>query len=240
MKQWHNTDQRVLDDHRLSWAALGLLQYLCSRPDDWTVSVSYLGKTLMRLGRGAGRDKVYALLRELSDLGYADESVKREQGRYSDHEWVIYDIPKNGFPPAGSGQEPADLPDTVPPEPAQPDPAKPTLIKTDSSTTTDSDSRTESTSRALRARKSAPAENSGGDQGITELETNPVLASIVGNLVEAVRHGPEVRDLRALVVTCLTERGLALNGPRIAAIIATVRSKAPVRRPTKTQQEART
>lgn len=30
-KQWHTTDQRVLDDHRMPWTALGLHVFLCSR-----------------------------------------------------------------------------------------------------------------------------------------------------------------------------------------------------------------
>ena len=237
-KQWHSTDQRVLDDHRLSWEALGLHVYLCSRPDNWSVNVSYLGKTLMRLGRRAGRDKIYGLLRELTSFGYADEKVEREGGKYKNHEWIIYDFPKGGFPPREREQEVSDLPDTAPPESAEPNPVKPILLNTDSSTNTDSDSRTESKSRARSARKNAPTKSAGGsEQQAAELETDPVLASVVGNLVEAVRFGSPVRDLRALVVAALRERDLPVGGTLISQIIAAVRSRAPVRRKTNNQQE---
>jgi hypothetical protein len=111
----------LIEDRRLSWEALGLLVYLLSRPDDWTVNVRHLA----RLGRGASRDKIYRILRELSAAGYAHERViRQDDGRYASREWLITD-------------EPSGIPDTAQPEQAKPDEAVPdrgnaTLPNTDS------------------------------------------------------------------------------------------------------------
>ena len=124
------TDQRVVDDHRKSWAAAGLHEYLRGRPDNWEVSVSHLSKTLGPLGRGAGKDKIYTLIRELMALGYAEKKIIRNSlGRYKDLEWVIYDMPRDGFP--------ADLPDTAKPDLVKPVQANPPLINTDSESNTE-------------------------------------------------------------------------------------------------------
>lgn len=120
-RQFHVTDHRLIEDRRLSWEALGLLVYLLSRPDDWTVNVRHLA----RLGRGASRDKIYRILRELSAACYAHERViRQDDGRYASREWLITD-------------EPSGIPDTAQPEQAKPDEAAPdrgnaTLPNTDS------------------------------------------------------------------------------------------------------------
>lgn len=104
-RQFHITDHRLIENQRLSWESLGLLVYLLSRPDDWSVNVRHLA----RLGRGASRDKIYRILRELAAAGYAHERVIRQaDGRYASREWLITD-------------EPADLPDTAQPEQVSPD-----------------------------------------------------------------------------------------------------------------------
>ena len=54
-----------LEDGRLSWKARGLLSYLLSKPDNWTVVVAHLVKEAPD-----GRDSVRAGLRELEDAGY--------------------------------------------------------------------------------------------------------------------------------------------------------------------------
>lgn len=54
----------VAQNHTLSYEALGLLTYLLSKPDDWTV----VPEDLMR--PGCKRDKVYKLLNELKDAGH--------------------------------------------------------------------------------------------------------------------------------------------------------------------------
>lgn len=55
----------VIEDISLSWAARGLLVYLLSKPDDWTVKTGDLIRK-----SPAGRDHVLKLLKELEGFGY--------------------------------------------------------------------------------------------------------------------------------------------------------------------------
>jgi len=125
-RQFHITDHRVIEDPELSWEALGLLVYLLSRPDDWVINVRHLS----RLGRGASRDKIYRILRELSGAGYAHERViRQDDGRFASREWLITD-------------EPSDCPDTAQPDSVGPDEDAPdrgdaTVPNTDSDLNTD-------------------------------------------------------------------------------------------------------
>lgn len=61
-----------LEDVRLSWKARGLLSYLLSKPDNWTVVVSHLVKEAPD-----GRDSVFAGLKELEQAGY----IRRDKTR---------------------------------------------------------------------------------------------------------------------------------------------------------------
>jgi hypothetical protein len=60
----------VAQSRTLSYGAIGLLTYLLSKPDDWTV----VPEDLIR--KGYGRDKVYKLLKELKDAGH----ISQERG----------------------------------------------------------------------------------------------------------------------------------------------------------------
>lgn len=57
----------------LSYEALGLLTYLLSQRDDWEVQPSQL------IGRGAGRNRIYKLIKELRDFGYIEYVVHRDE-----------------------------------------------------------------------------------------------------------------------------------------------------------------
>lgn len=74
----------LINDPRLRWADLGLLVYLLSKPDTWSVRVDVLVKE-----RGIGRDAVYEIMKRLREAGYARLS------RFADGstEWTIYDNP---------------------------------------------------------------------------------------------------------------------------------------------------
>jgi hypothetical protein len=56
----------------LSYEALGLLTYLLSHSDNWIVQPDELR------GRGAGRDRVYKLLKELIDHGFIERRIERD------------------------------------------------------------------------------------------------------------------------------------------------------------------
>lgn len=90
-------DKRCLSDERLSWRARGILAYLLSKPDNWTVQVKDIENHGLE-----GRDAVQNALKELQKLGYANlETMQDEHGRLLGKKWVVKEEPTNGF--SGSG-----------------------------------------------------------------------------------------------------------------------------------------
>ena len=103
-------DRRTIEDECLSWAARGLLSYLLSRPDGWTLRVEELCKC-----GDLGRDGIYSLLHELREAGYVTfEHERDEYGRIRDGTYTIYETPDLPDP---------DVPDTAGQDPADPDSA---------------------------------------------------------------------------------------------------------------------
>ena len=80
----------------LSWAAKGLLAYLCSKPDDWSVSVQQLVNHSKESAKPTGRDGTYSLLNELIEAGYVRRIESRVNGRYVGNEYLVSPTP---FPP---------------------------------------------------------------------------------------------------------------------------------------------
>jgi hypothetical protein len=78
-----------LEDKNLSWAAIGLLTYLLSKPDNWNVSVKHLIEIHPK--KGGGRDSITKLLNELIENQYARREEVRENGRISHYNYVIYE-----------------------------------------------------------------------------------------------------------------------------------------------------
>jgi len=79
----------TLEDDRLSWEAIGLLSFLLSKPDDWTVSKQHLISC-----RDAGDHKIKRILGELQDAGYlARQRTQDEEGKFV-WESVVYDTPQ--------------------------------------------------------------------------------------------------------------------------------------------------
>ena len=103
-------DQRTIEDDYLSWAARGLLIYLLSRTDGWTLQVEELSEC-----GDLGRDGIYSLLNELREAGYVTyEKERDEYGRIRGGTYAIYEIPELLDP---------DVPDTAGQDPADPDSA---------------------------------------------------------------------------------------------------------------------
>ncbi len=82
-------------DERLSFECLGLLTYLLSRPDHWTINLEQL-----RDRGGIGREKMQQLIRELIALGYAVRRRERnpETQQFGPWHYVIYDHPQAAEP----------------------------------------------------------------------------------------------------------------------------------------------
>jgi hypothetical protein len=137
----------VVNDHRLSFRALGLLVELLSKPDNWRTSASDLSRE-----RKEGRDAVRAALGEIEAAGYLMR-VKRQNsaGQWST-QWELFDRPQNphhgppgngetgGFP-AGDGFPGFGNPDAGEPDSGEPGP----IARTESK---DGDQRTTSAGSA--------------------------------------------------------------------------------------------
>lgn len=67
-------ENEVFNDERLSLEAMGLLAWLRSRPDDWSVQVEQ-----MRARFKVGRNKMHELVRELVEAGWVTRERKRDE-----------------------------------------------------------------------------------------------------------------------------------------------------------------
>lgn len=111
-RPYFSSSRAAAQDENLTYEAGGLLWYLLSKPDDWQVQISDLQK------KGAGRDKVYAMLKLLKGLGY----ITRPKYQGADGRWVWGDYQVHETP-----QPLTENPDTVKPDTVRPDTAKPEI-----------------------------------------------------------------------------------------------------------------
>lgn len=78
-----------LEDERLSWKARGLLAYLLSKPDNWTVLVAHLVKQ-----SPDGRASVRSGLMELREAGYiTSERSRDDDGQFDGWETQVFEEP---------------------------------------------------------------------------------------------------------------------------------------------------
>lgn len=205
-------------DARLRLDTLGLLTWLLAHGDGWTIMMGPLvGACSPRApkARGGGRDWVRRMLAELEAAGY----VRRTRAHGPDGTWVwqsvISDMPMDVRTIDGSAVDGST-------DDGQPGDISPLTPRSHDS------SPVEFKSRALRARKRTPAKDAGGGLEPMELETDPILASVVGNLVESTRAG-EIRDPWAVATSELRSRGLTPTSKLVKAILGEVERRAPTR-----------
>lgn len=84
-------DNRVFADHQLSFAAIGLLGYLLSKPDNWQVSVNQLIGATEGTEKQSKRDAVLKLLEELKAKGFVQMKRKAEGGV----DYIVFDSPQS-------------------------------------------------------------------------------------------------------------------------------------------------
>lgn len=77
-----------LNDSRLSWETRGLLAWLLSKPNTWTVN----REAIARHGR-TGKDKVTRMLSELTANGYLVRMRHRNDGGQFRWESIVYEVP---------------------------------------------------------------------------------------------------------------------------------------------------
>ncbi|RWE03854.1 helix-turn-helix domain-containing protein [Mesorhizobium sp.] len=108
----------IMADGGLSFEAIGLLCYLLSKPNDWSVNI----EDLRRQG-GIGKDKVYRIINDLIDARLIARVVHRfADGRVREVEYIVYN----------ERQPLPEKPETANPETAQPETENPdVLLSTD-------------------------------------------------------------------------------------------------------------
>lgn len=180
-----------LKDIRLNWDSRGLLVFLLSKPDDWTVNVEYLIKQAP-----SGRDKIYRMLKELIKFGYIERQQKRNpSGNIEGYIYFVYELPLSPYP---------DKPETGTPDSNTPIPeTKENLLTTDtnyvcSSTTTDKT--VERNNEPLIAPSTLNAQQT--DQAIKLVTQFPFTKSqqLLDELAGIISDG----KLRSSPIACLT------------------------------------
>ncbi|ASA57601.1 conserved phage C-terminal domain-containing protein [Vibrio gazogenes] len=115
----------IFQEGHLSFQAMGMLTYLLSKPDHWQVSPAHLANVTQGSAKKTGRDGVYAILKELRQVGYVT-TQKRASGEI---EYIVFDEPKTAHPDKAIEASPCA--ETDKPDLAEPDPAQTTQIMTD-------------------------------------------------------------------------------------------------------------
>ena len=124
-------DKSISEDKRLSWAARGVLIFLLGKPDHWTVSPSALVNETAKSSRRMGRDGVYAVLKELKDVGYLQSSgIRNDGGSFAGADYLVFESPHTEKPDTVDSPYTAnpDAASLVTPCRALPDTANPTQV----------------------------------------------------------------------------------------------------------------
>lgn len=83
--------KKIIDDNRLSWQAKGILIYLISKPDNWTVYEADIIASATN-----GRDSVKKAIKELEEFGYLRKEKKRdEKGKFIGWEYYVFENPQD-------------------------------------------------------------------------------------------------------------------------------------------------
>ena len=119
-KREHNytvISNKVYDKNQLSWQAMGMLGYLLTKPDDWSVIVSELVNVTKETAKPTGKEGVYNILKELRDKGF----IVVQKNSDGSTDYTVYDepLPNQGKPNQGK------------PNQAEPNQAEPPLLNTD-------------------------------------------------------------------------------------------------------------
>jgi hypothetical protein len=102
--------RNLAQDETLSWAARGVLAYLLSKPDDWVLQVP-------DLQQNCGRDRVYAMLKELITAGYITRDIVKDPVTHKmvSTDYYVHEHPVNLEKPLPEKPLP-DFPDTAKPD----------------------------------------------------------------------------------------------------------------------------
>ena len=82
-------DNDVINDDRMHLKSLGLFAYMWSKPDDWQFYVSEIASHFKD-----GESAVSSAMKELMTLGYLKRTQNRKDGRFSNYDYVLRELPK--------------------------------------------------------------------------------------------------------------------------------------------------
>lgn len=86
--QYFVMSRHTAQDRNLSFEARGLLSYLLSKPENWEVQIP----DLMNEGN-CGRDRVYRVIRELTERKYIKREAIRHDNKYAGIRYTVYELP---------------------------------------------------------------------------------------------------------------------------------------------------
>ena len=84
---------KLINDEKLSGDGLAVLVYLLSKPSDWKVNAQNIANRF-----GYGINKVYQIIKQLIQYGYVKKDVIRDQGKYTQIVYHVYDQPFHCLP----------------------------------------------------------------------------------------------------------------------------------------------
>ena len=122
----------IWKDRQLSWQAMGMLSYILSKPDNWSICAEQLIKVTEGTAKRTAKEGVYNILKELKNAGFI-VAQKHATGEVS---YTVFDKPVSANPNQAKADK--EAPNTANPEQAEPNQAEPTLISTDLITSTES------------------------------------------------------------------------------------------------------
>lgn len=96
-KREHNytvINNKVFQRNQLSWQAMGMLSYLLSKPDDWSVVVNELISVTKDTAKPTGNNGVYNILKELKEKGFVQ--VRKNGNGTTDY--IVFDEPNQANP----------------------------------------------------------------------------------------------------------------------------------------------
>ncbi|MBY7923744.1 hypothetical protein KW453_15900 [Vibrio fluvialis] len=197
----------VYKDKQLSFQAMGMLSYILSKPDNWSISPSQLEKVTVGTAKKTGRDGIYSILKELKGKGFIS-TRKNSDGTL---DYTVFDNPVTDKPDTDNTDK--ANPHTDKPDQANPDLAETTLISTDLVTSTDDltniKSKQKSSGLDFSSWPSEPSEQIFKDwKAMRDKKRAPVTQTVINRLASKLvaagkQFGMSVDDVLGLCV----ERG---------------------------------
>ena len=125
-KNFTHIDNKVFADNVLSFRAMGLLGYLLSKPDNWSVSARHLATVTEKTARPAAINAVHETLKELRQAGFI-VMKKRHTG---ETDYFVFDEPQNADVEVPNQEKPNQAkPNQIEPDVENPNQEKPNQEK---------------------------------------------------------------------------------------------------------------